>query len=586
MTRPVRIGNASGFYGDRLTAMKTLVESADIDVITGDYLAELTMLILWKAKQRNPETGYAHTFLTQFEQVVSACAERGIKIVVNAGGLNPAGCAERVRAIAAQAGVTLAVAHVEGDDVLDRVPELLDSGVPFTHLDTGRHLRDAGVEPISANAYLGGWGIASALSRGADIVITGRVTDAALVVGAGAWWHDWSRTDYDALAGAVAAGHIIECGPQACGGNYSQLSEIVDRRYPGSPIAELAHDGSFVITKTDGSGGVVSPGTVTAQLLYEVSGPAYANPDVVAHFDTLKITQVGTNRVLVKGTTGSAPPAQLKVAMNYIGGYRNTMTMALTGLDIEEKADWATQQLVEILGGPDRFEQLDIQLLRYDRPDPHGMDEATAHLRVTAKDRDRDKVDRAFSNAVVELYVAGYAGFYTTTPPTAAAEFGVYWPTLVPAEAVEHVVVHQDGTHERIAHALDVAEIATSVSIAPSGNADFGPVSRRPLGHVVSARSGDKGGNANVGIWTDTDERWEWLLHYLSAQRFAQLVPEAVGLDIQRHVFPNLKALNFVLVGFLGAGVASCTRPDAQAKSLGEYLRAIHAPIPDKLVHQ
>lgn len=584
MKRAVRIGNASGFYGDRHSAMRELVATADIDVITGDYLAELTMLILWKARKKNPETGYAHTFLTQFRDVAGECARRGIKVVVNAGGLNPAGMAQRVRDLVAELDVDLTVAHVEGDDLMPRLPQLIAEGTEFANLDTGIRLRDRNVEPVSANAYLGGWGIAAALNRGADIVVTGRVTDAALVVGAGAWWHGWERNDYNALAGAVAAGHVIECGPQATGGNYSQIRELTDRRYPGSPIAELAYDGSFVITKAPESGGVVTPGTVTAQLLYEVGAPAYANPDVLAHFDTCSITQVGENRVRVAGTTGTPPPQTLKVAVNYIGGFRNTMTMALTGLDIEEKARWAVEELMTILGGQDRFDSVDVQLLRYDTPDPASMAQATAHLRVTVKDLDRAKVDRAFSNAVIELYVAGYAGFYTTTPPTSASEFGIYWPTLIPAAAVQHTVVHADGTRESIAPATEVAEISVTRSAPSSVQPDFGPTSRRPLGSIVAARSGDKGGNANVGVWTDTDERWEWLSAHLTAGKFAELVPEAQGLTIRRYEFPNLKALNFVVVGFLGDGVASCTRPDAQAKSLGEYLRSLNTEVPDKLV--
>ena len=273
MTRPVRIGNASGFYGDRLSAMRDLVEQAEIDVVTGDYLAELTMLILWKARNKDPESGYARTFLTQFKQVVASCARRGIKVVVNAGGLNPAALADAVRSVIAEAGLGLNVAHVEGDDLMPRLDQLRKTGLPFRHLDTGRTLDEADAQPITANAYLGGWGIAAALSSGADVVVTGRVTDAALVVGAGAWWHGWSRTDYDALAGAVAAGHIIECGPQATGGNYSQFADVADRRYPGSPNAELDSDGSFVITKPTGTGGLVSAGTVIAQLLYEVGSP-------------------------------------------------------------------------------------------------------------------------------------------------------------------------------------------------------------------------------------------------------------------------------------------------------------------------
>jgi hypothetical protein len=583
VTRPVRIGNASAFYGDRLDSMRALVDGGELDVITGDYLAELTMLILWKARQKDPDSGYARTFLTQFGQVVTQCAERGIKIVVNAGGLNPAGMADRVRALISEVGVDLSVAYVEGDDLMPRLANLRAQGLPFTHLDTGRSLDEAGVQPVSANAYLGGWGIAAALSRGADIVITGRVTDAALVVGVGAWWHGWGRTDYDALAGAVAAGHIIECGPQATGGNYSQLAEIPDRRYPGSPIAELAADGSFVITKHAGTGGVVSPGTVTAQLLYEISSPAYANPDVVAHFDTCTITQQAPDRVLVSGTTGSPPPPTLKVAMNYLGGYRNTMTMVLTGLDIEEKAAWATEELFEILGGTERFDEVDVQLLRYDKPEPTCFSEATAHLRVTVKDPDRAKVDRAFSGAVIELAVAGYPGFHTTTPPSSASEFGVYWPTLVPSSVVDHVVVHADGTREVIPHSTETA-LLSPVSAPAAHPMEFGPTTRRPLGTVVAARSGDKGGNANVGVWTDTEDRWDWLRAHLTEDRLQALIPESAGLEVRRYELPNLRALNFVLVGYLGEGVASCTRTDPQAKALGEYLRAMHTDIPDKLV--
>lgn len=582
--RPVRIGNASAFYGDRLASMRELVEGGDLDVITGDYLAELTMLILWKAKRKDPDTGYARTFLTQFNDVVAACAERGIKVVVNAGGLNPAGMAAQVRAIVGAVAADLTVAHVEGDDLMPRLANLQASGASFAHLDTGQALADAGVQPVSANAYLGGWGIAAALRRGADVVITGRVTDAALVVGVGAWWHGWTRTDYDALAGAVAAGHVIECGPQATGGNYSQLAEITDRRYPGSPIAELAHDGSFVITKHDGTGGLVSPGTVTAQLLYEVGSPAYVNPDVVAHFDTLSLTQSGPNRVRVSGTKGTPPPPTLKVSMNYVGGFRNTMTMVLTGLDIDEKAAWATTELFEILGGADTFDNVDVELLRYDKAEPTSFSEATAHLRVTVKDRDRVTVDRAFSNAVVELAVAGYPGFHTTTPPSSAAEYGVYWPTLVDAASVAHVVVHADGTRETIPHSTDVAEPLPTPQRPPDEANDFGPTTRLPLGAVVSARSGDKGGNANVGIWTDTTERWSWLCSHLTVERLMELMPEAGGLPVHRYEFPNLKALNFVIVGFLGEGVASCTKTDPQAKGLGEYLRALRTDIPDKLV--
>ncbi|MGE3253545.1 acyclic terpene utilization AtuA family protein, partial [Pseudonocardia sp.] len=442
MSRPVRIANCSGFYGDRLAAAAEMVSGGDIDVLTGDYLAELTMLILAKAQAKDPGGGYARTFVTQVEQVLGTCLERGIRIVANAGGLNPAGCAAAVRDVAARLGLAASVAHVEGDDLRGA----LSAVVPAPE-----------GKPVSANAYLGGWGIAAALGAGADVVVTGRVTDASLVVGPAAWWHGWAVDSWDALAGAVAAGHVIECGPQATGGNYPFLDEITDRRYPGFPIAEVSADGSSVITKHPGTGGLVSVGTVTAQLLYEIGPPAYLGPDVVAHVDTARLAQVGEHRVEISGTRGSPPPETLKVALNDAGGYRNTMTLVLTGLDVEAKAARAEALLFEVLGGRERFAEVDVRLLRFDRPDAPTNEQATAHLRITVKDPDPRTVGRAFSNATMELALGGYAGFHTTTPPTAESAYGVYRPAAVPRSAVEHAVVLPGGERRVIGDPPTVA---------------------------------------------------------------------------------------------------------------------------------
>ena len=444
--RPVRIANSSGFYGDRAAAARDMVEGGPIDVLTGDYLAELTMLILWKAQQKDPATGYARTVLTQLEHVLGTCLDRGIKIVNNAGGLNPSGLAREFGALAERLGLHPKISYVTGDDLLPRLDKFLSNGQALAHLDTGQPLSGAGGKPVTANAYLGGWGITAALDAGADIVVCPRVTDASLVTGPAAWWHGWRREDFDQLAGAVLAGHVIECGPQATGGNYSFLDEITDRRYPGFPIAEVAADGSSVITKHPDTGGLVSPGTVTAQLLYEIAEPGYLNPDVVAHFDTVTLGQDGPDRVRLSGTRGSAPPATAKVAINFLGGYRNTMTLVLTGLDIEDKAVWAEQELFGILGGREQFADVNVRLLRFDRPDAPTNEQATAHLRITVKDPDPRKVGRRFSNATMELALGGYAGFHTTTPPTPESAYGVYWPALVSAAEVPHAVVLPDGT--------------------------------------------------------------------------------------------------------------------------------------------
>ncbi|MEV0071091.1 acyclic terpene utilization AtuA family protein [Amycolatopsis sp. NPDC050768] len=584
--RAVRIGNCSGFYGDRLQAAREMVEGGPIDVLTGDYLAELTMLILWKAKQKDPATGFAKTFLTQVEHVLGTCLDRGIRIVSNAGGLNPAGLAAELGALAERLGLHPRIAYVDGDDLVPRLDELQAAGHAFAHLDTGRKLADAGVRPVSANAYLGAWGITEALRADADLVVTGRVTDASVVVGPAAWWHGWTRDDadiHDKIAGAMAAGHVIECGPQATGGNYAFFEEVTDRRYPGFPIAEVDADGSSVITKHADTGGLVSVGTVTAQLLYEIAEPAYLGPDAVAHFDTLELVPDGEHRVRIRGVRGSAPTDRLKVALNYEGGYRNTMTLVLTGTRIEEKAAWAEQQLVELLGGRERFAEFDVRLLRFDHSDAATNAEATAHLRVTVKDPDRRKVGRAFSNTTMELALGGYPGFHTTTPPSTESAYGVYWPTLIPASEVEHRVTLPDGTVRTIPHSA-VTALAPEVAEPVVAEVPAGPTRRLPLGTIVGARSGDKGGNANIGVWVRTDEEYAWLRGYLTVERVRELLPEAAELDIRRYELVNLRAVNLVVVGILGAGVASATRPDPQAKGLGEYLRSRLADVPEHLL--
>jgi Acyclic terpene utilisation family protein AtuA len=582
MTRPVRIGNCSGFYGDRIQAAREMVEGGPLDVLTGDYLAELTMLILWKAKQKDPTAGYARTFLTQMEEILGLCLDRGIKVVTNAGGLNPAGLAERLHGLADRLGLHPRIGYVEGDDLLDRLPELQAAGHPLAHLDTGANLADAGSGPVTANAYLGGWGIAAALAADADIVVCPRVTDASLTVGPAAWWHGWSRDAYDALAGATVAGHVLECGPQATGGNYSFLHEITDRRYPGFPIAEVAADGSSIISKHADTGGLVSTGTVTAQLLYEIAGPAYAGPDVVTRFDTIRLTQEAPDRVRIDGVRGDPPPPEIKVALNRLGGYRNTMTLVLTGLDIEAKAHWAEEELFTILGGHERFAESDVRLLRFDHPDAASNELATAHLRITVKDPDPRKVGRAFSNATMELALGGYAGFHTTTPPTTESAYGVYWPALVPADAVEHVVVLPDGTRQVVPHTPS-APAAERPAVEPRP-LPGGPTRPVPLGNVCGARSGDKGGNANVGLWTRTDAAYAWLQAFLTPQRVRELVAEAADLDVVVHPLPNLRAVNVVVTGLLGDGVAASTRPDPQAKGLGEYLRSRLVDVPVALL--
>ncbi|MEO7369330.1 MAG: acyclic terpene utilization AtuA family protein [Ilumatobacteraceae bacterium] len=570
--RPIRIANCSGFFGDRLSAAKEMVDGGDIDVLTGDWLAELTMLILHKQRARNSELGYASTFLTQMEQVLGTCVDRGIKIVSNAGGLNPSGCADKIREIAGRLGISVDVAHVEGDDLMPRIDRLRPQ---LANLDTGEALV---ADPVSANAYLGGWGITAALTNGADVVVCPRVTDASLVVGPAAWWWDWARDDWDALAGAVVAGHIIECGAQTTGGNYSFFEQVPDRTVPpGFPLAEIDADGSCVVTKHAGTGGLVSVGTVTAQLLYEIGDPQYLNPDVIADFTTIHLDDDGPDRVRVRGVRGLPAPPTTKVCINFDGGFRNRMTFVLTGLNQRQKAEWAEAALFGRLGGAAHFGDVDVRFVEAPS-DADGQEASSGRLHVTVKSADERAVGRAFSSAVVELALANYPGFFVSSQPGEAQPFGVYWPALIANDEVEQVVVLGDRTRLPIPAAPVGGAQPAAASPVPyfDDAAPRGPLPGEPLGLHFGARSGDKGGNANVGIWAADAGGYAWLAEHLTTSALAALIPESTGLEVRRYELPNLFALNFVIVGYLGEGVAASTAFDPQAKGLGEYLRSRH----------
>ncbi|MDT5126011.1 MAG: hypothetical protein QOH54_1655 [Mycobacterium sp.] len=544
--------------------MREMLTGGDLDYVTGDYLAELTMLILARDRAKSPDRGYAKTFLTQLEECLGTALDKGVRIVTNAGGLNPAGLAAAVRALADRLGLDAKVAHVEGDDLVGRADELGFGS------------------PLAANAYLGAWGIVDCLNAGADVVVTGRVTDASVIVGPAAAHFGWSRTDYDALAGAVAAGHVIECGVQATGGNYAFFTEVPDLTHSGFPIAEIDADGSSVITKHPGTGGLVSVDTVTAQLLYEIGGARYANPDVTLRIDSLSLDDEGPDRVRISGVRGEPPPPTLKVSLNAVGGFRNAMTFVLTGLDIDAKADLVRRQLEANLTV--KPAELEWTLARTDHPDADTEEAASALLRCVVRDPDPANVGRHFSSAAVELALASYPGFTTTAPPGDGQVYGVFTPGYVDAGEVPHIAVHADGTRTQIPAATETKVLEPVGPFALPEPMPFGETRRAPLGLVAGARSGDKGGNANVGVWVRTGEQWRWLAHTLTVERLRALLPETADLVVTRHLLPNLRAVNFVIEGILGKGVAHQARFDPQAKGLGEWLRARHIDIPEEFL--
>jgi hypothetical protein len=578
-TTAVRIGNCSGFYGDRLSAMREMLEGGELDYLTGDYLAELTMLILGKDQLRDPSLGYARTFATQLADSMGLALERGVRIVANAGGLNPAGLAGKLGELAASLGLTPRIAWIDGDNLAPRAGEL-GLGAALT-----------------ANAYLGAFGIARALDEGADIVVTGRVTDASVVVGPAIAHHGWSRTSYDELAGAVVAGHIIECGTQATGGNFSGFLELARDATPlGFPIAEVEADGSFVVTKHAGTGGLVSVDTVTAQLLYEVQSTHYLGPDVTTDLASIQLAEDGPDRVRVSGVRGAAPPEQLKVCVNELGGYRNQMEFVLTGLDIDAKADWVRTQLdARLADNPPASTTWSLG----SRPaaDADTEEAASCLLRVVVKDPSADVVGKPFSAAAVELALASYPGFTLTAPPGRGSPYGIYRPAYVDRDVVTEVVHLWDGRELVIDQPADVEPVTATPGVSTPGlPARFADSPTRcvPLGTFVHARSGDKGGDANVGLWVGGDRaagrdelrarRVEWLLHLITPDHVRQLVPEAKDLDVEVFALPNLGGVNVLVRGLLGDGVAASTRFDPQAKAVGEWLRSRHVHVPEELL--
>ena len=584
----IKIANCSGYYGDKLSAAKDMVDGGPIDVLTGDYLAELTMTILFNQRiQRGEDKGYVGTFLKQVKDVAQSCKEKNIKIVTNAGGLNPSSMASEIEKILKELSIDLKVAYIDGDDLMPRIDELNKKGEVFKNIDKNISLADSECQTLTANAYLGAWGIKEALDQGADIVVCPRVTDAAVVIGPAAWKFGWSRTDYDSLAGALAAGHIIECGCQATGGNYSFFKEVPSFDNVGYPIAEIENDGSFTITKHPGTGGLVSVGTVTAQLLYEISSPAYINPDVVGHFDTLKIEQSGKDRVYVSGCRGSSPPSTHKVCINLAGGYRNGMDLVLTGLDIEEKAKTFTDTLFNSVGGKEQFDDVSINLHRTDKENPESNEEAMATLSISVKSKNPDLVGRLFSAKIIELSLANYPGFFSAGGGKKPGPVIVYWPALVDSKHIKEYI-HLEGKKTEIlpTSQMGFKDNFYQKNLVDMPPAPLGETEKMPFGALYGARSGDKGGCANIGVWAKTDIAYSFLYEFLTVEKLKELLPDLNTFKIDRYDLPNIKSLNFYVHGILEDGVSSNNRVDGQAKSLGEYLRAKIINIPTAVIEE
>ncbi|OZF42622.1 acyclic terpene utilization AtuA family protein [Rhodococcus sp. 14-2470-1a] len=576
----VRIANCSGFLGDRKHGPSEMISGGSIDYLTGDWLAELTMSILAKQRDRDPAAGFPTSFVDQIAEVLAACRDKGVTIVANAGGVNPHGCAAAVAEAARAKGVEVTIAVVDGDDITDRFEQLQGAGWRAEHLDTGRPFSDTGVTPTVVNVYLGAWGIVDALRSGADVVITGRVSDASPIVAAAAHHHGWGPADLDQIAGAVVAGHLIECSAQVSGGNFSFFTEIDHPEHPGFPLAEVEADGSCVITKHAGTGGAITTETVIAQLLYEISGPDYANPDVLARFDRLTVEQLGPDRVRVAGAFGEVVPEQLKAGVVSDYGWSAEMSVLITGMQRQAKADHCLRQLwAEFPDGQESFDDVVINLIGAETDNPHDLDQGTSILRVAVAAADRDLVER-FPRVLVEILLGGFPGMALASPPSRARRRQLFWPTLIAADLVQERL-SVGGSTRTINRA--VVPTQTTVTPLPQVGGAALPIESTvsvPLGSIAGSRSGDKGGNATLGVWTLSTEAFEFLRAWWTPENVAGLLPDHPRSELRLWTIPTVRAVGVTIVGWLGDGTASNLDLDTQAKGLGEFVRSRHLSVP------
>ncbi|KAI8650211.1 hypothetical protein NCS56_01473700 [Fusarium sp. Ph1] len=610
---PITIGSISGYSGDRLDALARILSGPiQVDAIVGDYLAEMNLTWRQAEMTLDESRGYDPTFIDTL-RLAKAQLRRRIdhgtfpKIVVNAGALNPHQLAVAVHEMLTSEfgdrGAALKIAYVTGDDILGIVTEPTTKKA-IKHLNTDKTLDSWPHEPVIANAYIGQSALVAALQGGADIVLVGRTTDASSTQALASWWFGWHQDDYDNQALGLVTGHLIECGAYVTGGNFCGFKHIGSLLGLAYPIAEIYDDGHGILTKQPGQNGLVDINTVRSQLLYEIQGRYYFNPDVIADLCSLKVSQEGPDRVHISAVKGLPPPPTLKVAIQAVAGYQAEMLVYAIGLDIEEKVQSFESQLREDLEhqqGREPLRKLEVQLIGAAKQNPTSTNAATAVIRVFAQAAEAEPLTTLnFQQRIMQNLGQAFPGFtpnleyHRTTVPR---PYFTYFPGLISRSEVT-TKVHWLGSETIQSISSDQAKISKQDEVRqenyettdPVDLAAFGPTVAVPLGHKVFARSGDKGSNANVGFFPQdtSQEAWDWLRSFLTTQRLLELLGEdafAVS-KVERIEFPNLRAVHFVLFDMLGGGVVETSRPDSLAKGIAEYLRARVVDYPEKLYTQ
>ncbi|KAI0389263.1 DUF1446-domain-containing protein [Xylariaceae sp. FL0594] len=616
--RPVRIANCSGASLDPGDLMLAQATAGPGDVITGDYLAEANLAQYAEAYAKGQHPGYVPSAYNGLVLSLKAINEKRIKVILNGGGLNPKGLAEATHQLVRKHGYNLKIAYVDGDDLLPVIHDILkpDSRGRLPHLDsaneriqlardTENFLQDPNKKIVAANAYLGCRAIRRGLERGADIIICGRVADASPVMGAAQWWHGWKDDDFEQLAGALVAGHLIECSTYATGGNFAGFDQYTVEQLLrlGSPIAEIAETGEAVITKHEALNGYVTEEVVKCQLLYELQGNIYLNSDVKADITNVAVRQVGPNRVHVSGTKGYPPPPTTKLATFYRGGWQGELTVNATGYATKHKYDLQEAQIrtqLEEWGVMKEIDLLEFQQVGVPQENPRSQLAATTYLRIFVQAQLPQTVQRALQ-AWSYTFMQHFPGLSCTFDIRLMAipiPFLGYFPALVSQDRIQEAV-NLLGPKGEVEERIVVGPPRITEKLAP--REDYDPISPRvitsfgaskmvPFGDMILARSGDKGANVNVGFTPrkiyDNAEVWEWLRSFLTKAKMKDMMGDdwQDWFHIERVEFPKIHAVHFVVYGALGRGVSSSARLDCLGKGFAEFLRAVHVPVPVKFL--
>jgi hypothetical protein len=584
----IRIANAGGYWGDDLGQFRRQVELGPIDYVTLDFLAEITMSIMQKQRARDPDAGYARDFVAQVEVTLDLLLKRGIKVVTNAGGVNPAACRKAVIAAAARKGRAIHVAAVAGDDLMARLDELNTAGARLDNMEDGRAFAGVRAQVSSANAYFGAWPVVEALRTGAQIVVTGRCTDTGITLAPMIHAFGWAPDDWDRLAAGIVAGHIVECGAQSTGGNYTDWREIPAFGAIGYPVLEVAADGSFVVTKHAGTGGAVTVRTVKEQLVYEMGDPrAYITPDVVADFGSIRLEQAGRDRVRVWGVKGRPAPSNLKVSAAYADGWKASGALIISGPEAVAKAEAFAQLFWERVGGT--FEATLTEYVGASAcwgPLAPKVEAPEVLLRLGVRDHDKARIE-AFSKMVPAVILSGPPGVAVTGGRPQAQEVVAYWPALVPRDLVRPALVTAAGERQ-LDWPTPLAPMTEPAALElppwPRAGTEGGTEATVTLAELAHARSGDKGDTANIGVIARAPEIYPWLVATLTAGKVKKYFAGICDGEVQRHEVPNLWALNFLLAESLGGGGTVSLRLDAQGKTLSHALLAMKVKAPRALV--